>query len=64
MLPLSGKVAALALAPSSRQVAVSGNDSPLRVYDVATGRADVTLPGHVAYALMYRPDGKQLAVLD
>jgi WD40 repeat protein/serine/threonine protein kinase len=61
-----GKVKALALSPSGRQLAVCSFDhNEAYLYDVATGRLEVVLRGHSApvTSLAYRPDGKQVATI-
>jgi WD40 repeat protein/serine/threonine protein kinase len=65
VLPVpGGKIKALALSPSGRQLAVSCFDhNEAYLYDVATGRLEAVLRGHSAPAtsVAYRPDGKQVA---
>jgi WD40 repeat protein len=61
-----GKVKALALSPSGRQLAVCCYDhNEAYLYDVAAGRLDAVLRGHAApvTSLAYRPDGKQVATI-
>jgi serine/threonine protein kinase/WD40 repeat protein len=67
VLPVpGGKVKALALSPSGRQLAVCCFDhNEAYLYDVATGRLDAVLRGHSApvTSLAYSPDGKQVATI-
>jgi WD40 repeat protein/serine/threonine protein kinase len=61
-----GRIRALALSPSGRQLAVCCNDhNEAYLYDAATGRLEAVLRGHSApvTGLAYRPDGKQVATI-
>ena len=58
------KVAALAVSPSGKQVAVCSVDrNDAYLYNLATGSLEAVLRGHSAPAtsVVYRPDGKQVA---
>jgi WD40 repeat protein/serine/threonine protein kinase len=59
-----GPVAALALSPSGRQVAVACSDhNDAYLFHVPTGRPEVVLRGHAGpiTSLVYSPDGQSLA---
>jgi WD40 repeat protein len=65
VLPMpGGKIFALTMSPSGKQVAVCCVDhNEAYLIDVATGRLEAVLRGHSAPAtsVAYRPDGKQIA---
>jgi WD40 repeat protein len=55
---------ALAWSPDRRTIATAELDGPLRLWDVDTGRhRDLTEKAVYGLSLLWRPDGKQLAVL-
>jgi WD40 repeat protein len=60
---LAGLVSAVAFSPDGRLLASAAKDSPVRVWEVATGKEVRSLPGdrYGAFALAFSPDGKALA---
>jgi len=59
-----GKIAAMALSPDGRWLAVAGwtPDNDIRLYDFASGQLKALLKGHrdVVFGLAFSPDGKKL----
>lgn len=57
---------ALAAAPTGSTLAVSLENSTVRIFNAATGQSSQTLTGHPqpAYGLAFSPDGKVLATAD
>jgi WD40 repeat protein/predicted Ser/Thr protein kinase len=62
-LPDVGEVTDLAFHPDGKRLAVAGTDQLLRVWDVTTGRAVLTIAGHAdaVDGLAFSRDGKRLA---
>lgn len=60
--PLAQAPTFLRFAPDSKTLAVAASDGALRLYDTATGRGIVALPGHKpgALCLDFSPDGSAL----
>lgn len=58
-----GYVAAIAFSPDGLQIAASGDDGSVRIWDVATGAAVQVLTGHAdtVTAVAYSPDGTLIA---
>jgi WD40 repeat protein/basic membrane lipoprotein Med (substrate-binding protein (PBP1-ABC) superfamily) len=56
-------VVALSFSPDNTQLAVTGQDRTIRVWDLATGRELHRLRGHTGQVtdILYSPDGKRLA---
>jgi len=59
----SGEITALAIAPDGSWLAGGDRNGTVRIWDVATGQEQATLPGHVSAvsALAVAPDGSWLA---
>jgi WD40 repeat protein len=56
-------VTSVAYAPDGKQVASTGNDGTIRLWDPASGKEQARLLGHAGsvYGLAFSPDGKTLA---
>jgi WD40 repeat protein len=63
---LSGWIRDLAVSPDQSLVAVAGNDSAVKLYEVQTGKLISELPEHPAdvMAIAYHPQGKTLVTGD
>jgi WD40 repeat protein/uncharacterized caspase-like protein len=62
-------VHALAFSPDGRLLASGGNDRSAKIWEVATGKLLLTLPGHdghldAVYGVVWSPDGTRLATVD
>jgi len=63
MWSTSGEATSLSFSPDGQRLAVGGENHCVTIWDVASGRLLVTLPGiaHRVLTLTYSPDGKSLA---
>ena len=60
-----GAVRAIAVSPDGRTIATAAADTPVRLWDAATGRSSRILPSpRPAIALAFRADGREIAWID
>jgi WD40 repeat protein len=59
-------VSSVAWSPDGKRIASGGDDSIVRIWDAATGHADLVYRGHTAPLLKvaWSPDGKEIASSD
>jgi eukaryotic-like serine/threonine-protein kinase len=60
---VSKSINSVAVSPDGTRIAVGGSDRKVKVWETATGREIVTLPGHTneVLSVAFSPDGKRVA---